>query len=371
MLRTCLLIVFVVGSAAIYINLEASPTQIQNRGHSQISYNLAVSAFFENKDRIYLSRSGEPLKVLRTFRNGEGVTPRFSPDGKKLAFSEHDGTDLEIMVLDFGTGILKQITDDDFDDVMPAWSPDSSRLAWTKTPCRCIDGANASEIWASPWPGFRPMRMTENRRMDVYPTFTSDGERIVFESGDVKEFFGIFTVSWSDKKEVAVVYEPDSSANGIPDVMGDYVLFERADRESKLIYFNAVFDLSKFGNEIFRPTAWAALGANPTPRFSPDGKFIASHRLPAVGGRSEVVISPFIRPGEPKPTGKAKEVVAGGEGHILRLPRWSRDSKYLLVQPQPNSGLAVVDLTGAITYLPMPGIGRGQKFMEIWNHDIH
>lgn len=332
---------------------------------------IALSIAFKGKDRLFISRSGSPLELVNTPKNGEAATPKFSPNGQKLAFSEHDGHDFEIMVLDLASGQTQQITNDDLDDIMPSWSPNSNRLTWTKTPCRCIEGGNDSEIWAAQLsPDVAPVRMTHNNRMDVYPVFSSTGDTIIFESGDVDELFGLFSTSWPDAKETEILYEPKLSGNGIPSIFENYLAFERADASTDNQYFNAIIDLDGSVGAYFRPTGWAAPGANPTPRFSPNGAYLASHRYTQDRSISEVVLTPFA-PGSDLPIAPQKETTVSTGDRWLMLPLWSANSELLLAEDRKDKGVFVVSPKGLALPVPLPGAGRGQKFMEIWNHDIH
>ena len=49
--------------------------------------------------------------------------PSWSPGGERLAFTAHDGNDLEVHVLNLASGEVLQLTDNEFDDFMPAWQP--------------------------------------------------------------------------------------------------------------------------------------------------------------------------------------------------------------------------------------------------------
>ena len=75
---------------------------------------------------------GNDLRQL-TFGPGNKTQPRWSPDGKRIAFvSDVDGNK-EIYIMNADGSHIVNLTNDSYDDYDPAWSPDGSILAFTTT----------------------------------------------------------------------------------------------------------------------------------------------------------------------------------------------------------------------------------------------
>ncbi|HEY3022670.1 MAG TPA: S9 family peptidase [Actinomycetota bacterium] len=137
--------------------------------------------------------------------------PRWSPDGRSLAFtSDRDGEKKQLYVLPTaGPGEARRLTDLDEDAEHPAWSPDGSTIAFCarvpdpaqrepderKRPPRRIKRLQSKlddEGWTLERPhhlfvvltdGSQPPRqLTSGDHEDTHPTWSPDGTRIAFTS---------------------------------------------------------------------------------------------------------------------------------------------------------------------------------------------
>jgi TolB protein len=115
----------------------------------------------------------------------------WSPDGQKIAFTSHSIFDnplnsvtTEIYVINpDGTG-LTRLTFNDYEERAPSWSPDGSRIVFVAsvgthpgTPGQkfeiCVMNADGTNF----------VQLTDNSVFDGTPTFSPDGQKIVFHRG--------------------------------------------------------------------------------------------------------------------------------------------------------------------------------------------
>jgi eukaryotic-like serine/threonine-protein kinase len=107
--------------------------------------------------------------------------PAASPDGRWVAFLEIKGDSREIFVVPAAGGAPVNVTNHPDADYLPAWSPDSSRLAFVSE----RDGG--PRIWVQAIDGGRPrgeaQRLTTGALVEQFPAWSPDGTRVVFVSG--------------------------------------------------------------------------------------------------------------------------------------------------------------------------------------------
>ncbi len=149
-------------------------------------------AFHTNRDSgnfdIYTTNVNGTGATRLTTNAGEDLLPAWSPDGTRIAFvSTRDGN-YEIYTMNAnGTGQVR-ITTNTADDVQPTWSPDATKIAFVST----RDGNG--EIYTMNANGTGQARITTNTAAEGFPSWSPDGTRIAFQS-DRDGDFEIFTMN--------------------------------------------------------------------------------------------------------------------------------------------------------------------------------
>jgi len=113
-------------------------------------------------------------QVTKAKPNGYHVTPRFSPDGRELAYVNRGGGPRgELNVVDLGSGEVRGLTHGALAQ-SPAWSPDGRYLYVASS------RGGAMNIWKVKAAGGEAEQITAGQGDDVQPDVSGDGSRIVF-----------------------------------------------------------------------------------------------------------------------------------------------------------------------------------------------
>ncbi len=227
---------------------------------------------------VWLDRSGKPLEVLGP--PGDYLRPRISRDGRRVAMDIRDPQtgQADIWIYDLSRRVSTRFTSEPADNIFPIWSPDGSRIVFESN----RKGSDDLYQKVSSGAGNDEEFLVQEGRLLVPTDWSSDGRFVVYNLIDARTKrgwdLGIYSVA--EKKTSVFLSTPSSEANG---------------------------------------------------RFSPDVRWLAY--TSDESGRYEVYVQPF-----PGPSGKWQISTAGGG-----QPVWNPDGKEIFYVSADNK-MMVVDI---------------------------
>jgi dipeptidyl aminopeptidase/acylaminoacyl peptidase len=176
------------------------------RHYTHISYKFNDTGWFDDK-RSHLwvidAASGSD-KQLTSGDDWNDTDPQWSPDSTRIAFvsdrtgKEYDGGhNKDVWVIAAGGGELTKISDHDFEDIMPRWSPDGTQIAFAGQTAR----RQFPKLYIAPAAGGLPSSLAVED-LDLIPTDLHWGpgaRELRFESG-VKGQMHLFRVDLNTHK---------------------------------------------------------------------------------------------------------------------------------------------------------------------------
>ena len=163
---------------------------------------LSASASFPGSNGAIVfqsNRAGGAAELYLQNEDGTGVRrltyntagdrmPRFSPDGKRIAFASDrdDSGNFEIYVMDLPTGATSRITNDAARDDAPVFTADGAALVWQRGPffCPCA-------IWTAAVDGSGERRVDTGPGNAMFPDMSPHGQTLTFTS-DRSDVFAIY-----------------------------------------------------------------------------------------------------------------------------------------------------------------------------------
>jgi tricorn protease len=187
----------------------------------------ATQIAFAYANNIWVAdRAGGVARRLTSFQ-GQTQNPKFSPDGRFIAFTAEYGGNSDVYVVPSSGGAPKRLTWHPGGDVVQGWTPDGARIVFAST--RASDGPSAiPRFWTVPVAGgveepmvvpraYQGKISPDGRRLAYRMNNSWDEERRNYRGGqnravwilDLKSY-DLETVPWKDTKEMDPVWVDDN-----------------------------------------------------------------------------------------------------------------------------------------------------------------
>ena len=143
---------------------------------SRIAY-IAETGPKDNRTKrlAIMDSDGANHRFITTGR-ATALTPRYSPDYRRLMYLSYVDGNPRIYIYDIGTGRQTLVTQSSNPTFAPRWSPDGRYILYSMA----VNGN--TDIYRVSASGGESVRLTTAPRIDVGGSYSPDGSRIVFES---------------------------------------------------------------------------------------------------------------------------------------------------------------------------------------------
>lgn len=178
----------VFGARGEIFTIPAKNGEIRNVSNTPNAREISVSWSPDGKNVVYLSDKSGEYEIYIRAQNGKGkeqrlttdgsiwrFAPVWSPDSKKIAFSDKNQT---LWSLQVKSKKLVKLDRSDTNDIQDyTWSPDSQWIAYTKQ-----EDSGFGSIWVANTTSKKVSRLTSADTSDQQPVFGSKGNYLFFLS---------------------------------------------------------------------------------------------------------------------------------------------------------------------------------------------
>lgn len=156
---------------------------------------------------------------LNGIADGHTLGPSLSHDGRKLAYSVREHGD-DLRVFDLSRGTMTRLTLDAGDEISPVWSPDDARIAFSS------DRGNGPDVYVIAAMGGeveQPLLVTPE---PAFPNdWSSDGSSLLITLLDPKTGPDLWTYTFAHKRAAPLIQTPFSESQGVFSPDGRWIAY--------------------------------------------------------------------------------------------------------------------------------------------------
>ena len=195
------------------------------------------------------------------------ITPRFSPDGKKIAYLSFSNKKPTVYLLNLDTKKEKILGNFSGMSFAPRFSPDGEKIIFSLTK------KGSSNIFIQKLENNEIVQITNNRHINTSPSFSPDSKWIVFSSDRSGKQNLYIKKNDGDilKKAKRISYGPGSYATPVWSPRGDYIAFTKTYKNE---FFIGLIKKDGSGERII-----ATGYLTESPSWSPNGRTLVFNKV--------------------------------------------------------------------------------------------